>query len=177
MRILLYGVPGSGKTTISGLLAQEHGLRLVSGDYLRDVAKTEHTKDEDPFAYTGTCQAWAEFGALTPEHATKGLRAVRKSMQPYVVAAITSNPDCIFEVAFLDPHDYLDTAQLYLITTPDEQRHRKQFFQERMITNDTTSEFTASRLVQDYLISEAKALNVPIIVNDGVSSLLLEQFK
>ena len=45
MRITISGPPGSGKTTVAGILAQKLGFKLVSGGYIfREMAK-EHSMD------------------------------------------------------------------------------------------------------------------------------------
>ncbi len=57
-KIFIYGVPGSGKTTLSKALEEKLGYPVVEGGSLREaVAQKEKTEAEDPFVYVGTGEA------------------------------------------------------------------------------------------------------------------------
>ncbi len=183
MQILIYGAPGAGKTTASKLLNSKTGIELYEGDYLREVKRPNEVGDsKDPFLYIGTKQAWRLFGGLNSENAAKGLRAVRKSMCPYIDKELAERPNVIFEAAFLDPN-VQQNSELYLVVTDDEYKHREQFFRDRKFfhpqygSTELEEGFRASRLIQDYLIDESKRLKVTLIYNDKNQEGLLSQFK
>ena len=167
-KIFIYGVPASGKTTFSIDLQSKLGYKLIEADYLREAfAQKEKTEQEDPFVYIGTKEAYRKFGDLTEENVIKGLKAVRKSMSPYVTQEIKNHTnDFIFEGSFLDPQELSDMGEMILIVTTDEQKHLKQYFQHREHDENNTETFKAVRIIQEYFLNEAKKYPVKVIEND-----------
>lgn len=163
--LFIYGAPGVGKTTYSLKVKEETGLPLIEGDYLREiVAQKEKTESEDPFAYVGTKEAFRKFGKFSEENVLRGLQAVRKSMNPYIIKEIAKFPKgVILEASFIDPHTFKDSQDLILVIASDEQRHRFQFFQHRDESQTNIEGFQAARIIQDYLLQESKSLPVKII--------------
>ncbi len=175
-KILIYGAPGAGKTTASNLLHERSGIELYEGDYLREVALPKETTEADnPFIFVGTKQAWRHFGELNRENVIKGLLAVRSSMRPYVDRELAKYANVIFEAAFLDPAGY-SSNDLFLVVTADKSKHRSQFFDQRQEMAETLEEFTAARMIQDYLLDEAKRLDIKVIENAGDLDGLIRQF-
>lgn len=166
--IFIYGAPGAGKTTLSIALHKCLARPVVEGDYLREVvAQKEKTEQDDPFVHVGVKEAFRRFGELTEEHVIKGLKAVRRSMAPYVASEIAKHRgDLILEAAFLDPQEIKRHGRLILVTTSDEQKHRNQYFAQRVQDQDHAETFQAARMIQAYLIEEAKAFPVTIVDND-----------
>jgi len=88
-RIFIYGVPGSGKTTIGRVLAARLGYRFVEADRVREHAQGSSPQPrQDPFLFLGTTEAWRPFGELSHRTAVEGLMAVRDGLAPYVAAEI-----------------------------------------------------------------------------------------
>ena len=122
--------------------------------------------NNDPFLYLGTKDAFQVFGDLNKENVIKGLKAVRKSLASYVEKKIESYPDkLILEGAFLDPQDLPKQSLLILIVTPDEQKHRYQYFTHREKIERHIKTFEAVRVIQEYLLEEAKNYPVKIVEN------------
>lgn len=166
-KIFIYGVPGSGKTTFSLDLKEKMNYSFVEGDTLRVLAQKDKTREEDPFAYMGTSGAFRKFGDLTEENVIKGLKAVRKNMVPFIQAEIEKYPDeLILECAFLDPEQVVSKGKIILLTKIDEGGHRKQFFAHREENEKSLEHFKAARIIQDFLIGEAKNYNVEIVENN-----------
>jgi len=166
-KIFIYGVAGSGKTTFSLDLKEKTNHPLVEGDTLRVLAQEGKTREEAPFAYMGTSGAWRQFGALTEENVIKGLKAVRENMISYIQKEIEKYPnELIFECAFLDPEQVSGKGKIILLTKRDEESHRKQFFVHREENETGLEHFKASRIIQGYLIEEAKKYPVEIIENN-----------
>ncbi len=166
-KIFIYGVAGSGKTTFSLDLKEKTNYTLVEGDTLRALAQKGKTKEEAPFAYMGTSGAFRKFGDLTEENVIKGLRAVRDNMIPYIQEEIEKHPnELIFECAFLDPEQVMNKGKLILLTKTDEESHRKQFFAHREENETGLEHFKAVRIIQEFLIAEAKQYPVEIVENN-----------
>jgi 2-phosphoglycerate kinase len=166
-KIFIYGVPGSGKTTFSLYLKDKMKYPLVEGDTLRVFAQKNKTKEEEPFAYMGVTGAFRKFGDLTEENVIKGLNAVRKNMVPLVQQEIEKHSNkLILECAFLDPEQIVGKGKIILLTKKDEEGHRKQFFANREENEKSLEHFRAARIIQCFLIEEAKNYPVEIIEND-----------
>lgn len=166
-KIFIYGVAGSGKTTFSLDLKEKMNFPLVEGDTLRAFAQEGKTREEAPFAYMGTSGAFRKFGDLTEENVIKGLKAVRENMVPYIQKEIEKYPnELIFECAFLDPEQVIGKGKVILLIKQDEESHRKQFFAHREENELGLEHFKASRIIQEFLIEEAKNYPVEVVENN-----------
>ena len=86
--IFIYGVPGVGKTYLSRKIHQQLDLPLIEADSLRKEAHRQYTKQQNPFVYLSTTDAYTEFGDQTDGNVIKGLLAVRHAMHPFIIARI-----------------------------------------------------------------------------------------
>lgn len=161
--ILIYGVPGAGKTTLSRVLHDKTKIPLVPGDYI-----ISH--------YPGTKSAWRKYGSLTKENAVKGLLDVLEFMHETVNGELAKHKEVILEGVFIDPVQWHTKANLFLIVTTDEAKHRKQFFEHRPETDEKKENFQAVRMIQEYLIEEAANLNIRVIQNITDPDEVGEQF-
>jgi 2-phosphoglycerate kinase len=176
MNILIYGAPGNGKTTISRLLHKKIELPIFEGDYIREViAQSDESEEEQPFIFVGTKQAWRRFGMLNSKNVIKGLKAVRKSMLPYVNETVSTQNNLIFDAAFLDPSKYQSKAKLFLLVTLKEEVHYEHYFVNRIKTKEIEEGFTASRIIQNYLVEEAQKLPVIVIENDSDPEIIVDR--
>lgn len=162
-KILLYGVSAAGKTTLSKLLREKTKLPLVHGDNIREEG------------YPGTKTAWRKYGPLSKENAVKGLHYVREYMQNDVRDELAKYDQVIFEAVFIDPAQYQNKANTFLIATSDETEHRKHFFERWPETDERIESFRAVRIIQEYLIEEAKDLGIKIIYNTGTPGEVLKK--
>jgi 2-phosphoglycerate kinase len=92
---------------------------------------------------------------------------------------LANNEKSIFEAVFIDPTEYHDKANVFLIVTLDEAEHRRHFFEPeyRTETDELKENFQAVRLIQQYLIEEAQNLNVRVIHNDTDLKDVLKKFE
>lgn len=92
---------------------------------------------------------------------------VRQSLSDSVTQAVKDYDSLILEGAFLDPNVLKQYGKLILLTTRDDKRHKRQFLSHReKLLDFQGNEFKAARIVQEYLITEAKSLEVEIIDSD-----------
>ena len=166
MNIFIYGVPGVGKTHFSRILEKELNFPVIEADKIKKKARKNKSKREYPFLYLGTSQAYKQFGELNKTNAIKGLMAVRHALMENVGAEIRDSKSTIIEGAFLDPNLLKKYGRVILLTTVDEQQHKKQFLQHReKLLDFKGEEFQAARLIQEFLIDEAKELDFEIVEN------------
>lgn len=170
MNVFIYGVPGAGKTHFSKILGKDLGLSVVEADKIKKKARKDKSRKEHPFLYLSTCFAYRQFGDLNKENVIKGLTAVRLALNKAVEEKIKENDNSIIEGAFLDPNSLTKFGRVILLITTDEQQHKKQFQKHREKLFDFKgNEFKSARLIQEFLIDEAKELNIEIIKNTGSS--------
>ena len=167
-KIFIYGVPGTGKTHFSKILAKKLDLPLLEGDKIKWQTRKGTSKKDNPLLYLGTCQAYKQFGELNRENAVKGLLAVRQALSDSVTQVVKDYDSLILEGAFLDPNSLKEFGKFILLTTLDEKKHKQQFLSHReKLLDFQGNEFKAARMVQEYLITEAKSLEVEIIDSDA----------
>ena len=161
VRIFVYGVPGSGKTSFTRLLAGRLGCPLIEADALRG-----QSEESGAFGRIGTTDAWKHFGDLGAESVYAGLLAVRGAMQPYVQAEIDRcRGDLIAEAAFLDPAELRQAGDMFLMVAPDEKKHQDQFFVHRRRDQVGCEGFRVARILQAILVDEAGALGIRALYN------------
>ncbi len=90
-------------------------------------------------------------------------------MAPYVDREISKyEHELIFEAAFLEPRRIEAIGSLVLDTvTSDEEKHRRQYFEHRTKSDENEEQFQAGRILQNYLLAEARGFAVTIVENEG----------
>jgi len=160
MRIFIYGVPGAGKTYYSKILGKKLNLPVLEADKIK--------RQVSPFKSIKTCLAYKRFGALTLKNVIKGLLLVRDTYQRVVEKEILKSSDFIMEGAFLNPNQLIKFGKPILLITSDENKHRSQFLKHReKLLDFQKNEFQAARMIQKYMIAEAKRIGIEIIENTG----------
>lgn len=169
-RILLYGVPGTGKSTISELLANNLQVPFYELDLLRHNLPQEV---KNPYLRLPSTLAWRSLGQLNSKTAVEGFMYVRQALQPYVAQKLRGlRSNFVAESAFVDPH--LSQAKIALIVVKSEERHYSQFFIHRQPSIEADQQFKAARFVQDELMKEALELAIPIIDNGSAPEQTLK---
>ncbi|MCL5102439.1 MAG: AAA family ATPase [Candidatus Marsarchaeota archaeon] len=78
--IFIGGVPGVGKTSISGVIAKELGIDLVlSGDYLREFVRDLDIKNAETLKHS-VYDSWKLFGEKNSGNIIKGFKAQSEIM-------------------------------------------------------------------------------------------------
>lgn len=165
--IFLYGVPGVGKSTLAEVLAKKFGFDYVELDDVRPRIQQRVSKDEDPFLYEYTTEAWKRFGEFNEENVMKGFMAVRQSMSKYIAQELVNRKRFVAEAVFVDPAIFQNAnSAIFLITSPDEKQHYSQFFAHRLRIDEENGRFKAARYIQDFLVTEAQSLAVAQVRNE-----------
>ncbi len=152
--IFIYGPPGSGKTYQSWKLSEEKNIPVWEADDLRASAQSDHTREEDPFVYLETTEAYKKFGELNRENVIKGLLAVRKTMWRYIEKRAKGFEPLIIEAAFIDPFKARDYGDVRLVVEMDDKKYEEQFFNHRERTKEMEEGFIAAKWIRDYMVEE-----------------------
>jgi len=173
MKYFIYGVPGSGKSYIGKILSDKLGYPYFEVDALKRELQLASIKEEDPFVFLGTCQAYKYFGNRNKENIKKGLTAVRGALLNSINNEIKKHKSLVLEGAFLDPTSLLneEDSRIVLVVVRDEDQHKKQFFSDREENEENKDEFLVARIVQDLLLEEASTLKGVIILENSAISL------
>lgn len=176
MNIFIYGVPGSGKTTIANKLAKSLNMEIFEADAVRGISQKVKNIKDHPYNFLPTTEAYKALGKRTSENVIKGVVNVRLVMKKIVNKKLSNYKNgVIFESAILDPNDLINKGLFILITIPSENQHKNQFLVHRTKEAFTNGQFENARIIQDYYINEAKNLKIKIFENsDNIENLTNE---
>ncbi len=159
---LIYGVPGTGKSTLAAQAAERMGATFIELDEIRNHI----AENENRFLRIPSTLAWQEFGQLNKETAVEGFLRVRAALEPYVFKKLQDmREDYVAEAAFTSPS--LAASKVALVAIKSEQQHYQRFFVHRKPSLEADQQFKAARFIQEFLIEEADRLDVPVFYNDG----------
>lgn len=127
--ILVGGVPGVGKTSISGAIARAIGINIVmSGDYIREAIRP--FLPQDSVLQHSVYEAWKSTGDLTEESIIRGFldqgSIVNRSTMDIVKRAIANGEPLIIETLYFIPDqikDILNRIICFYIDIPDRNIH------------------------------------------------------
>ncbi len=166
IKFIIYGVPGSGKTKLARRLAKKYGVPHIEADMLRKIAQKGRTTSQSPFYFLPTTEAYQAIGKRTEKNIIAGFLNVRKALHSTIVKWLKKHRrGFVLEAAFLDPHRFLKTGDVILLA-PSAKDHRRQFFAHRkknVVRNK--AHLRNARVIQRYLIAEARRLGIPISRN------------
>jgi 2-phosphoglycerate kinase len=168
-KYFIYGVPGVGKSTIASQMAGKERLLYIELDNVRARAQKIVSRNEEPFVYEYSTEAWKKFGVLNKDNAVKGFLAVRQAFQKYIAEELNKySVGYIAEAVYVDPNLVTkdNHAAITLIVAKNEALHYSHFFLHRDHSEEEDNQFKAARFVQDYLIKEADRLGINLAEND-----------
>lgn len=178
MLIFIYGVPGSGKTTLGNLLSKELKLPFCETDTIKALAQKGKPIKTNPYYFLHTTEAYKALGKRTPKNIIQGMLNVRKAFENLIIKKILLFKNGgVIEGAIFDPKNFINKGQVFLITIPSELKHRKQFLVHRTKESFANGQFENARIIQEYLIEEAKKLDIPILKNCKDMNSLIQQIK
>ncbi|MCL5955820.1 MAG: AAA family ATPase, partial [Candidatus Thermoplasmatota archaeon] len=106
--ILIGGIPGVGKSSISGYVAREMGIDIVlSGDYLREFARPILSDENRNLLSTSVYEAWKSFGPENEENIRKGFLSqgemLNRGLNAVLLRAIKNGEPMIVETLYFIP--------------------------------------------------------------------------
>lgn len=104
--ILIGGIPGVGKSSISGYIARQTGIDIVlSGDYLREFLRP--VCEDMEVLKTSVYEAWKYFGPETEENIRKGFleqgKIINSGTEAVLRRAINNGESLILETLYFIP--------------------------------------------------------------------------
>lgn len=197
--ILIGGVPGVGKTSISGYIAKKLGIDIVlSVDYLREFLRPFASEKELGIINTSVYDAWREFGDKNQENILKGFieqgNILNKGLNSVMKRAIKNGEPMIIETLYFIPEQinreiYDDIIKLYIYIS-DNNIHTQRLNEREKFTHMNSpgqrlsSQLDVYRVMMDYSISQSNKLGIKVFDNinylktrDDILSYLKESIK
>lgn len=171
--VLIGGVPGVGKSSLSGEIAKEFGFNiLLSGDYLREFYRAYVPADHP--INTSVYEAWHMYGSKNEENVLSGFLAQSESMalglQSVVRRAHGNGEYVVLETLYFVPSLYEEmmnmTIPLYLYIDGEED-HRKNLNSRIKYTHFKSPGERLSdrlweyRIMMHYSLRECKSHEIP----------------
>lgn len=142
--ILVGGIPGVGKTSISGYIARETGIDLVmSGDYLREFMRPFSAKMNMGIMQKSVYDAWQFFGEKTEENIVRGFMEQGKIMNTgtsgMLARALTNGEPMIIETLYFLPSqmdmDILKRITAFYIQISDSSVNAQRLIERKQYTH------------------------------------------
>lgn len=172
--VLIGGVPGVGKSSISGELARELNFNiLLSGDYLREFFRA-YTKQDDAIN-TSVYDAWKHFGDRNEENVLKGFLSQSEVMSQGIASIIRRASDngefLVLETLYFVPSMLNAVMEgvipLYLYIK-DEKNHanslnsRTEFTHFKSPGQRLSEKLWEYRIMMHYSIDECEKYSIPV---------------
>lgn len=174
--ILICGIPGTGKTTLSTNLAKLLNIdQVISTDFIREIKRSLIKKEYNLILFSVTHNSWKLFGDKTNENILCGAKEHARAIFPEIIHLIKNSQkegrDIIIEGVHLIP-EILDTLKeikmkivyIYLYVE-DKEEHFKRFALKnelREVKNQSWYEnYPVMKLIEENNIFEAKKETFP----------------
>ncbi len=178
--ILVGGIPGVGKSSISGYVAKELGIDLVlSGDYLREFIRPFSEYDEFKPLQSSVYDSWSIFGEKSRENIEQGFllqaRIINRGVSAVLRRSISNGEPLIVESLYfvpsqLDP-DLLEKILPVYIYISDKDLHTKRLNERQEYTHFNSpgqrlsKQLDTYRVMMDYSLKECSEFGVPTFDN------------
>jgi len=175
--ILIGGVPGVGKTSISGYVARNLGINLVfSGDYIRETIRA--FVDENSILNKSVYDSWQPFGENNEENLLKGFNAqgemVNRATKKILERAIDNGEPVIIETLYFIPEqlgDLIKNITSIYLYIEDEKLHIERLNERQNYTHFGSSGQRLSSNIKNYRVIMRKSLeyarkySIPVVDN------------
>lgn len=163
--ILIGGVPGVGKTSISGYIARNLGINIVlSGDYIREAVRG--FVDDGNILNTSVYDSWKFFGENSEENVIRGFYAqgemVNRATRRIINRAIDNGEPAIIETLYFIPEqlqDIIEKIKAIYIYIEDEDLHIARLNERENYTHFSSPGNRLSSNIKNYRIIMRRSLD------------------
>lgn len=179
---LIGGVPGVGKTSISGFIAKQLDVDImISGDYLREFMRPLLSEKESRIMDLSVYDAWQKFGQKNRENIIHGyleqVNIIWKGMERVLLRAISNGESLIMETLYFVPSLLEDLSRKGLYSTyiyvKDAELHASRLLERQNYTHfNSPGERLAAHLdeyrtIMDYTVQEIRKTGIcPLYDNE-----------
>ncbi|MEM0154916.1 MAG: AAA family ATPase [Methanothrix sp.] len=191
--IFIGGVPGVGKTSLSGSIARKLGIDMVlSGDYLREfIRPLSMEKNTNEIISTSVYEAWKPFGEKNKDNIIKGFELQSEVMCSGIAAiierAVKNGENLIVESLYINQKlvetikkNNVIAAYLYI---SDFDTHAKRLNEREFYTHFNSpgarlvAQLDAYRIIMDYSVELFKKNGLKVFDNMKFEDTKDELFK
>lgn len=178
--ILIGGIPGVGKSSISGFIASKLGVHIVlSGDYLREFARPLLHGEEGRILNYSVYEAWKQFGEFSRENVLKGFqeqgRIINRGIEAVLRRAINNGEPLILETLYFLPEyinsDILKEIIPLYIQISDQSVNAKRLLQRTQYTHFHSSgdrlaeQLPVYGIMSDYSVDQCRKHSIKVFDN------------
>ena len=178
--ILIGGIPGVGKSSISGYLARNLGIDIVlSGDYLREFVRPLCSPEHNGLLNMSVYESWKFFGDETKKNIEKGFLAqgelLNRGLNAVLNRAVENGEPMIVETLYFIPGQIEQKIlhkimPLYLYIS-DKDLNSQRLLERQQYTHFKSSgqrlsdQLARYRVMMEYSLSESKKYGIPVFDN------------
>ena len=178
--LLIGGIPGVGKSSISGYLAKNLGIDIVlSGDYLREFARPLLSEEDRKIIGVSVYESWNLFGNESRENITRGFLSqgeiLNRGMNSVLARAIRNGATLLAETLYFIPSQ-IETEILEKITSFYIYISQKEVNSQRLLERAKYTHFSSPgkrlsdqldryRVMMDYSLEECQKFGIKTFDN------------
>ena len=178
--ILIGGIPGVGKSSISGYIARKFGIDIVlSGDYLREFARPILSEESQELLGVSVYEAWKKFGEENEENIRKGFLAqgslLNKGLNAVLRRAVSNGEPLIAETLYFIPSQF-DTDLMGQVTLLYIYISKKEVNSQRLLERGQYTHFNSTgkrlsdqldryRVMMEYSLKECREFGIRVFDN------------
>jgi 2-phosphoglycerate kinase len=179
--LILEGASSTGKSMIALEMIYNLGVtRILSTDTIRQVLRSIKNENENPELFCHTYQAHMhkQVGLEKLDPVLRGFLAQLEHIEPFVkkgvIKFISEGTDALVEGVHIIPGTLNELGEgiIEVLINPDSKTHEEMFVSKyrsgklRTVSKDDeirTAEFQAAKIIQDYMVKQAKDSDTRII--------------
>ncbi|MDS0256863.1 AAA family ATPase [Thermoplasmatales archaeon AK] len=177
--VLIGGIPGVGKSSISGYIARELGIDIVlSGDYLREFLRGSCQENTDLLGVS-VYDSWQLFGIMNRENIVKGYleqgKIITRGINAILKRAISNGESVIVETLYFLPSligdDILKNITPLYLYISDKKINEARLLERTKYTHLKSSgerlarQLDTYRVMMDYSLEECKRFGIKTFDN------------
>lgn len=175
LTILIGGIPGVGKTSISGYLAKNLGIDIVlSGDYLREFLRPFSDHEEFKPLGVSVYESWKEYGEKNEANILRGFlkqgELLNRGVNAIIRRSIDNGEPLIIESLYFIPEhferDLMERIIPLYIYISDKELHTRRLNERQDFTHKNSpgkrlsDQLDTYRVMMQYSLSESRKLGI-----------------